>query len=190
MGLQRVRRVLLRAVVLLYLMAIAAALVLAWTGPSREWYIATGGADITLNMDLSSTARWLATGLLGGLALLGLLALLADAAASRRERAMLAMSARLGTPGHTENRESGIVPAGRPDSATPVMPPFSRPVVTPAAGDYDAVVVGDQATQRLERSVTDTPPGASTPEADQRLAGVGSGQVDDEVTHQARRPNS
>lgn len=185
MGLQRARRWLLRAVVALYLMVIVAALVLVWTASSREWFIDTGGAAVTLSMDLSSTVRLLATVLLGGLALLGLLAVLVDAAATRREQALLAMSARMGTQTSTPPDGQRAAPVGRTASVSPVVPPFSHPPAV--AGQFDSVVVGDQATQRLERSITDQPPEGRVSAESQQPVPAGMGQPADDVTHQIRR---
>jgi hypothetical protein len=173
MALQRVRRTFVWTVLVLYLAAIAAALVLVWTSASREWYIDIGGADVTLSMNLSETARLAATVLLGVLALVGALALLLDSIASRREAELRAMSGRLG--GEPRRRAAG---------GPPVTPPYARPQESPPGG-FDAVVVGDQGTQRLEGSLPREQ--AAPPPAVNPAMAAAAPHGESETTSRARR---
>jgi hypothetical protein len=136
---RRIRPWLTWPVILLYLAALAGALALVWAADGRQWYLDGAGIDARLDMTFSEFGRWLATLVLGALALLGLAALILELASLRR----------LDRPASTDQTAVTYPAAG----AVYRLDRGSAP--------YDGAMIGDHETQRMEGA----PPVAPTERA-------------------------
>jgi len=119
-----------------------------WSAENRVWFVNTGGIRLTLDAALSDGGRWLATAVLGGIGLLSLAALVSEFVASRRPA-----YARFE---HGMSPESVRAVTYTPKAASSAAPVSEKEHETQRAR-YDGMVVGDDATQRMERSLLLTP---------------------------------
>ncbi len=133
---KRMRPWLTWPVILLYLAALTGAVALVWAADGRQWYLDGAGIDARLDMAFTDVGRWLATAALGALAVLGLAALVFELASLRRGEG----------PASTER--AAVLYAGR---SAPYTPDGAPP-------RYGGVTVGADQTQRVERSLSVTPP--------------------------------
>ena len=146
------RRLLTMTVIALYLAAVAGAIAAVQFAGSRQWYIDGAGVDLTLDMAFTSTGRWLATAVLGFLALVGVLALMAEAFAGRRRLSATAWESRAIPPepaaiSYTPSETRVVDGAGARDGSPNRL----------RRATYSGMIVGDEVTQRMERPVPSTP---------------------------------
>jgi hypothetical protein len=126
----------------LFFTSLVMALVIVWTANERVWYIDAGGANATLDMSLTATARWVATGVLVALLALGAVA--------------LALSIRSPRPA-TDGAPPGMPLTGKTftyvDQPPTVSPAEER---TTPPGAYQSTIVGDTEVRRAEESLPPT----------------------------------
>ena len=171
----RLRRILTWTILAIYLATVGGALLMVYLGDGRQWYIESAGIDLTLDMAFTSAGRWLATAVLGALALLGLLALAAEVTAARRHE----IAARFEP---LADADQPVAVTYAPTPSTPSHPAeddsAERKVEGPAAPTgrpgYTGLVLGDEVTQRMERSVSSRPEAPGSVRSDQggRAGGI------------------
>ena len=131
MNARRIRPWLTWPVILLFIAALAGALVLVWAAEGRQWYIEGAGVDAQLELSFGGLGRWLATVVLGAFTVLGLAALLVELVSLRRR------------PGEATTDHAGVA---YPDATTAYR--LDRP-----ATPYGGVMVGNDDTRRMEGSL-------------------------------------
>lgn len=138
---RRIRQWLTRSLILLWLVVIASAGLAVWASDGRQWYVDGLGIDIRLDMVLAEGGRWLATVVLVGLALLGLLALAFELAMGRGERAVVR-----GQPSPSA-RYGGVVLGGEAAGRVEQSPPADGARV-PIAAEVAALRAAIEQVQR------------------------------------------
>jgi len=141
------RRLLLWSVLAVVFGMLALAMVIVWTANQREWFIESAGISATLDMTLSDTGRWVATGILAALIALTLLALIVELATANAAR-----GARRSGP-LISSLEERTIP--RPVATAPGGPHGAdeQPTEQLSPPRYESTIVGHEAARRMERSV-------------------------------------
>jgi hypothetical protein len=144
MGALLLRRLLVWSVLLLVLIALGFGLVIVWTANEREWYIDSAGVSATLDLALSDAGRWIATAVLGGLMALVVLAFVVELATAQTNRA----------PKRGPFTEPFPIPAttGHEPERARRSTGVEEPTERVERGRFTSIVVGDDSTQRMERS--------------------------------------
>lgn len=124
---RQIRRWFAITALIVYVAAVAVALFIVWAPAERQWYLDAPQFDINLDIASTTTARWIATVVLGALGLIGLAALALEAFDARPGR------------GVSQQLDDQV----------------DRTEETPAyqTGRYSAVIAGEGADRRSEQSL-------------------------------------
>ena len=141
------RRLLLWSVLAVVLCLLALAMVIVWKANQREWFIDSAGVSATLDMTLSDTGRWVATGILGALIVLVLLAFVVELATANAAR-----GARHSGP-FIPSLEERTIPRPISADAATSHAADEHPTEQVSPSRYESTIVGHEATRRMERSL-------------------------------------
>lgn len=177
------RRLLLWSVLAVILGVLALAMVIVWTANERQWFIDSAGVSATLDMTLSNTGRWVATGVLGVLILLVVLAFVVELATANAAR-----GARRAGP-LLPSLEERTVPRSLTVGATGPREAEEHPTEQMSLPRYQSTIVGNETARRMERSLpsSEQPDHSASEQAAVRQQGSApTTRVDDQERTEAR----